>query len=291
MHAILEGLNPAQREAVSHIDGPMLVVAGAGSGKTRVVTRRIAYMIDQGVPDYNILALTFTNKAAGEMVSRVSQMVGHCRALVSTFHSACARFLRMDIERFPCGRTRDFSIYDSDDQTSIFKECLKELNLDDKRWTPRSCLSDISRYKSDMQTPDDVAKKAEGIRLEKLADLYKAYEERLRAANAFDFDDLLWYVQRMLANNPSVLEEYRRRYQYLLVDEYQDTNRIQYMLMTALAGDRKNVMATGDPDQSIYSWRGADYRNIMDFQKDFPGAKVVALEQNYRCLLYTSRRG
>lgn len=283
MSDLLDGLNPSQREAVSHIDGPMLVVAGAGSGKTRVVTRRIAYMISHGVPDYHILALTFTNKAAGEMVERVSQMTGQCRALVSTFHSACARFLRFDVERFRCGRTRDFSIYDSDDQTALFKQCLNETNLDDKRWTPRACLSDISRYKSDMQTPDDAEASAQGFRQQKLVELYRLYEEKLRASNAFDFDDLLWYVQRMLSATPDLLEEYQRRYRYILVDEYQDTNRIQYALLKLLAGNNRNIMATGDPDQSIYSWRGADYRNIMDFKTDFPGAKIVALEQNYRC--------
>ncbi|MHC4886480.1 MAG: ATP-dependent helicase, partial [Planctomycetota bacterium] len=285
---ILEGLNPEQAEAVSHVDGPMLVVAGAGSGKTRVVTRRIAYLIQQGIPAYQILALTFTNKAAREMAQRAEDLVGPISTLVTTFHSACARFLRYDIERFDCGRDRRFTIYDADDQQATVKACLKELNLDEKRFTPRSLRDGISRKKTEMVTWKEAQADAYGTQQEVLGKVYQRYESKLRAANAVDFDDLLWLTLQLWSTNIDVLREYQNRYRYLLVDEYQDTNRLQYLLLKALTGSRKNIHATGDPDQSIYSWRGADYSNIMDFQQDFESARIVMLNRNYRstaCIL------
>jgi DNA helicase-2/ATP-dependent DNA helicase PcrA len=282
MSSILEGLTDAQREAVTHVDGPMLVIAGAGSGKTRVVTRRIAHLIQQGVAPWEILALTFTNKAAGEMAARVEGMVGPIKSLVTTFHSACARWLRFDIERSACGRDRNYSIYDSDDQQALIKQCLRELELSDKRFTPRSIQNAISRWKTDMTGPDEAENEARGPRQERAAQIYRMYEERLRAVNAVDFDDLLWLTLQMLAGDAELLAAYRHRYRYVLVDEYQDTNRVQYLLLKALAGAHRNLHATGDPDQSIYSWRGANYQNIMDFEEDFSGTRVVMLERNYR---------
>jgi DNA helicase-2/ATP-dependent DNA helicase PcrA len=282
MSTILDGLTDPQREAVTHMDGPMLVIAGAGSGKTRVVTRRIAWLVEQGVAPWNILALTFTNKAAGEMAARVEELVGPVNTLVTTFHSACARWLRFDIERLPCGRDRRFSIYDAADQEALVKECLKDLDLDPKRHTPRSIQGSISRFKTDMIVPDEALADARGPKQEVTAKAYKRYEERLRAADAVDFDDLLWLMLQLFAHDTALLAQYQRRYPYVLVDEYQDTNRVQYLLLKALAGATKNIHATGDPDQSIYSWRGANYQNIMDFENDYPGTRLVLLERNYR---------
>ncbi len=282
MTRILDDLTDAQREAVTHRDGPMLVVAGAGSGKTRVVTRRIAHLIDQGVRPWQILAVTFTNKAAREMHDRVERLVGPVPALVTTFHSACARWLRRDVERLDCGRDRRYSIYDDDDQIAVIRACLKDLDLDEKRFAPRGLSAAISRSKTEMRTYEEVLADAHGPRQEVVAEVYQAYEKRLRGANAVDFDDLLWLTLRMLTSDPELLAGYQQRYRYLLVDEYQDTNRVQYLLMKALAGQSRNLHATGDPDQSIYSWRGADYRNIMDFESDYPGTRVVFLEKNYR---------
>lgn len=277
---ILNGLTESQCQAVTHKDGPMLVVAGAGSGKTRVVTSRIAWLISQGVRPHQILAMTFTNKAAGEMKSRVAQMVGEAPRNVGTFHSLCARFLRFDLDRLDEGRDGRFTIFDGDDQLSLFKQIFKEQSIDDKRFKPKSFGTMISKAKSDMILPrdygdgsynDDVVRR-----------VYESYEQRLRDMNALDFDDLLVLTARMLRKLPDLCEEYRRRYRYLLIDEYQDTNKAQYTLMRLLCNEDNNVHVTGDPDQSIYSWRGADYANIMDFQKDFPEAKVVRLERNYR---------
>ncbi|MFW5858049.1 MAG: ATP-dependent helicase [Planctomycetota bacterium] len=282
MPDILDGLTDPQREAVTHVDGPMLVIAGAGSGKTRVVTRRIAWLIAQGVRPWNLLALTFTNKAAGEMAARVEDLVGPARTLITTFHSACARWLRFDIDHLPCGRDKRFTIYDSDDQQALVKHCLKELELDPKRFNPRSILGLISRCKTDMVLPDEARADARGPRQEVAAQVYERYETMLRDANAVDFDDLLWLTLQLLAHDKALLEAYRERYRYVLVDEYQDTNRVQYLLLKALAGGSKNIHATGDPDQSIYSWRGANYRNIMDFENDYPGTRVVLLQENYR---------
>ncbi|MHC4870953.1 MAG: ATP-dependent helicase [Planctomycetota bacterium] len=278
----LENLNDNQREAAQHIDGPMLVVAGAGSGKTRVVTSRIAHLINSGINDYNILALTFTNKAAREMAQRVEDMVGPIRALVTTFHSACARWLRYDIESFDCGRSSRFSIYDADDQGSIVKACLKELEEDPKKQNYRNICNAISKNKINFIDPDEALTEAFSPKQKIAAQVYQIYEKKLKESNAVDFDDLLILTIEMLKSNDAILKKYQERYKYILVDEYQDTNRIQYTLLKLLVGNNTNIHATGDPDQSIYSWRGADYRNIMDFQNDYEGTRIVMLEENYR---------
>ncbi len=277
---VLDHLTDAQREAVTHTTGPLLVVAGAGSGKTRVVTRRIAHLIRLGTPPHRILALTFTNKAAGEMKERVESLVGTLPRWVSTFHSACARFLRFDIDKLPVGRDRSYSIFDADDQKGLVKDILKSLNYDEKRFAPRALLERISRAKTDMIGPD--AFPEDGYYDTVAAKVYAAYEKRLREMNAVDFDDLLVLTVRLLEACGEIRSAYRERFRFLLVDEYQDTNRAQYRLMRLLAGPERNVHATGDPDQSIYSWRGADYRNILDFQTDYPDARLVRLERNYR---------
>ncbi len=277
---LLDDLTPAQRLAVTHVNGPMLVVAGAGSGKTRVVTRRVAHLIRLGVRPWRILALTFTNKAAREMRERVEKLVGEAPAWMGTFHSVCARILRNDINILNDGRDNRFSILDQGDQESLVKQALKRLGYDDKSNRPSAVLASISRAKSDFILPGDY-----GIgswRDEIVRQAYAEYEKALRDLNSLDFDDLLVLAARLLAASPETLAKYRGRFPYLLVDEYQDTNRAQYRLLRALAGDKANLHATGDPDQSIYSWRGADYRNIMDFQSDFPGARLVRLEENYR---------
>ncbi len=280
MQNLLDGLTPQQQQAVTHLDGPMLVVAGAGSGKTRVVTRRIAWLIGQGVPPHQILAMTFTNKAAGEMRERVEQMVGQAPRWIGTFHSLCARFLRFDIEKLDEGRSAHYTIYDSGDQESLIKDISKDLHLDDKRFKPRTLGAGISKAKCEMKSPDDLH--GGSYEDDVLIRVYKEYERRLRASDALDFDDLLTLTVRLLQQHAGVREDYRRRFRYLLIDEYQDTNHAQYRLMKLLCNEKNNVHVTGDPDQSIYSWRGADYRNIMDFQSDFPDARVVRLEQNYR---------
>lgn len=278
---ILDDLTDPQHEAVTHVHGPMLVVAGAGSGKTRVVTRRIAYLIRQGIKPWQILAMTFTNKAAGEMRERVAQLTGEAPRFVGTFHSLCARFLRQDLALLQHD-TRDgrFTIYDDGDQTSLVKDILKRSHLDVGQLKPRKILSRISRAKSGLVAPadyDDGSREEDAIR-----EIYRKYEDALRQRNAVDFDDLLVLTVRLLEEVPDCRARYHERFPFLLIDEYQDTNRTQYALMRLLAGERANVHVTGDPDQSIYSWRGADYRNIMDFQTDFPEARVVRLEQNYR---------
>ncbi len=277
---ILDNLTGPQKEAVTHIDGPMLVVAGAGSGKTRVVTRRIAYLIENAVQPHQILAMTFTNKAAGEMKRRVAGLTGREPRWVGTFHSMCARFLRYDLDKLNEGRDGRFSIFDDDDQMGLVKSILKDLSLGDSNAKPRSLLSSISRVKCDMASPDEVAGNSWLGQI--LPRVYKEYQKRLHDMNALDFDDLLVLTVRLLSRREDVREAYCCRFRYLLIDEYQDTNRAQYRLMRLLTGRDENVHVTGDPDQSIYSWRGADYRNIMDFQKDFPGARIVRLEQNYR---------
>jgi len=281
MPDILENLTAAQREAVTHMEGPMLVVAGAGSGKTRVVTRRIAHLISRGVWPSQVLAMTFTNKAAREMVERVQALTGERPPWVGTFHSACARFLRRDLDKLDDGRSSQFTIYDDDDQLSILKLCMKELGLTQHDVNPSAVRARISRAKCGMVTPDDM--EADGDwSIARMAPVYAAYERRLRQLNAVDFDDLLLLVVRLLQGNAALRDVYHSRFRYLLVDEYQDTNHLQYLLMRLLTGPARNVHVTGDPDQSIYSWRGAEYRNIMEFQKDFPEAKLVRLEQNYR---------
>ena len=277
----IDTLNGPQREAVVTTEGPLLVLAGAGSGKTRVLTYRIANILDQDLAaPWEILAITFTNKAAAEMRERLAQLVGtRSRGMwVSTFHSMCVRMLRADAERL--GFTKNFTIYDTDDMKRLYKEIMAELNIDPKRFPVNQLMNRISQAKNDLVTPgnfapcDPVGKVAERI--------YERLQERLRAANAFDFDDLLLYGYLLLKNHEDVREAYQDRFRYLMVDEYQDTNRAQYAITQLLAAKRRNIMVVGDDDQSIYSWRGADLRNILEFESDYPEAKVVKLEQNYR---------
>ena len=294
--SFLSQLNPQQREAVETVDGPVLILAGAGSGKTRVITYRIAYLIEHaGAMPESILAVTFTNKAAAEMTERVEKIVGGstiAKPVISTFHSFCVRMLRRDIEALqipsvvpgqkPIGHTKSFVIYDETDQQQVTKSIMKRLGIDDKELTPRAVLSHISWAKNHMLDPQEVYLNSADPKTERIAHIYQEYRKELRKANALDFDDLLLEAVRLLKSAAHVREYYNRKFQYILVDEYQDTNRPQYELMRMLAGDRHNVCAVGDEDQSIYSWRGADIRNILEFEKDFPEAKIVRLEQNYR---------
>ena len=294
--SFLEQLNPQQREAVETTEGPVLILAGAGSGKTRVITYRIAYLIEHaGVMPESILAMTFTNKAAAEMGERVEKLVGGlsiAKPVISTFHSFCVRVLRRDIEALqipsatpgqpPIGHTKKFVIYDESDMQSVVKSVMKRLGLDDKQLTPRTVLSRISWAKNHMLGPQELYLQSADPKTEKIAHLFEEYRKELRKANALDFDDLLLEATRLLKTSAAVREYYNRRFQYLLIDEYQDTNRPQYELMRMLAGARHNVCAVGDEDQSIYSWRGADIRNILEFEQDFPEAKIIRLEQNYR---------
>jgi DNA helicase-2/ATP-dependent DNA helicase PcrA len=294
--SFLDQLNPQQREAVETTDGPVLILAGAGSGKTRVITYRIAYLIENmGVMPESILAMTFTNKAASEMVERVEKLVGGlsiAKPVISTFHSFCVRVLRRDIEalRIPStvpgapaiGHTKSFVIYDENDQQQLVKSVMRRLGIDDKQTTPRSVLAHISWAKNHMLDPQEVYLQSADPKTERVAQIYAEYKKELAKANALDFDDLLLETVRLLKAASEVREYYNRRFQYILVDEYQDTNRPQYELMRLLAGTRHNICAVGDEDQSIYSWRGADIRNILEFEKDFPEAKIVRLEQNYR---------
>ena len=294
--SFLDQLNPQQREAVETTEGPVLILAGAGSGKTRVITYRIAYLIEQkGAMPESILAMTFTNKAASEMGERVEKLVGRlsiAKPVISTFHSFCVRMLRRDIEALriqstvpgqsPIGHTKKFVIYDEGDQQSVVKSIMKRLGVDDKQLTPRTVLGRISWAKNHMLDPQELYLQSGDPKTEKIAHLYEEYRKELRKANALDFDDLLLESVRLLNSAPQVREYYNKRFQYLLIDEYQDTNRPQYELMRMLAGDRHNVCAVGDEDQSIYSWRGADIRNILEFEQDFPEAKIIRLEQNYR---------
>ncbi|HUN87427.1 MAG TPA: UvrD-helicase domain-containing protein [Terriglobales bacterium] len=286
---LLEGLNPQQREAVITTEGPLLILAGAGSGKTRVITYRIAYMLEErGVSPDSVLAVTFTNKAAQEMAERVEQLVGGfslAKPWVSTFHSFCVRVLRRDIEALRIGNlghTKDFAIYDETDQQQLAKAAIRRLGLDDKQLTPRNVLSRISWAKNHMLDPQEVYLQSGDPKTEQIAHVYEIYRQELRKANALDFDDLLLECVRLLKSSEKVRHYYQRRFQYVLVDEYQDTNRPQYELMKVLAGEHHNICAVGDEDQSIYSWRGADIRNILEFERDFPEAKIVRLEQNYR---------
>lgn len=294
--SFLSQLNPQQREAVETANGPVLILAGAGSGKTRVITYRIAHLIENlGVMPEAILAMTFTNKAAAEMVERVDKLVGGlsiAKPVISTFHSFCVRMLRRDIEALripsskpgapPTGLTKQFVIYDEADQQQLVKSIMRRLGIDDKQVTPRSVLAHISWAKNHMLDPQEVYLNSSDPKTERVAQIYAEYKKELVKANALDFDDLLLEAVRLLKAVPEVREYYNRRFQYILVDEYQDTNRPQYELMRLLAGTRHNVCAVGDEDQSIYSWRGADIRNILEFESDFPEAKIVRLEQNYR---------
>jgi len=286
---LLDKLNPQQREAVEAVDGPVLILAGAGSGKTRAITHRIAYLIDQrGVAPDSILAVTFTNKAAGEMAERVEKLIGHAslaKPVVATFHSFCVRMLRRDIEALRIGGeglTKSFAIYDEADQQAVVKAAMRRMALDDKQLTPRVVLSKISWAKNHMIDPQEYYLNSSDPISERIAHIYDTYRKELRKANALDFDDLLLEAVRLLKSSGEVRERYNRRYRYLLIDEYQDTNRPQYELMKLLAGEEKNICVVGDEDQSIYSWRGADIRNILEFERDFPGSKTIRLEQNYR---------
>ena len=285
----LTQLNPQQREAVETIDGPVLILAGAGSGKTRVITYRIAHLIDGiGVAPDSILAVTFTNKAAAEMAGRVDSLVGArtlAKPLISTFHSFCVRVLRKDIEALQIngkGYRKDFVIYDEADQQNVVKAAMRRLGIDDKQLTPRNVLGRISWAKNHMLDPQEVYLQSGDPNVERVAHIYEIYRQELAKSNALDFDDLLLFTQRLLKASAETREKYNRRYRYILVDEYQDTNRPQYELMRMLAGSEHNVCAVGDEDQSIYSWRGADIRNILEFEQDFPEARIVRLEQNYR---------
>lgn len=279
----LDELNEEQRKAVEQIDGPVLIVAGAGSGKTKALTCRIAYMLEQGVRPGNILAITFTNKAAGEMRERVHQLVGaEADAIwMYTFHSFGARFLRQEIGNLP-SYTNQFTIYDAEDARSLIKRILKEMNVDDKRFPAQTVQGTISRAKNALLSPEEFARSAAGNFYEaKVAEIYEAYDRQMKANNALDFDDLLLLTTKLLGQE-EIREKWQRRFHYILIDEYQDTNHAQYLMAKYIAGSRKNICAVGDADQSIYSWRGADLRNILDFQKDYPEAKIIKLEQNYR---------
>lgn len=283
MNPIFDTLNDRQCEAVKHTEGPLLITAGAGSGKTKVLTCRIAHLLELGVAPYRILAITFTNKAAKEMKERVTNLVGAQADSIwlSTFHSFCAKLLRFEIDGFH-GYTRNFTIYDSSDQLVLVKDCLKKLNLDDKQFTPRSVLGTISSAKNVLMDAKAFAAKASDFYEQKVADVYAMYQEKLRENNAVDFDDLLFLAVRLLQENEEVREKYQSRFQYILVDEYQDTNHAQYALTKILAARWRNICVVGDADQSIYAWRGADIRNIIDFTRDYPDAASIKLEQNYR---------
>ena len=279
----IDSLNGPQREAVVTVDGPLLVLAGAGSGKTRVLTYRIANLIENhGVAPWEILAITFTNKAAAEMRERLAGLVGpRCRGMwVSTFHSMCVRILRADAERL--GFTRNFTIYDVDDQKRLYKEIMAELDIDPKRFPANALMNRISTAKNELVVPGDFENQASDPVGKVAARVYARLQERLKAANAFDFDDLLLYAYLLLKNHEDVRAAYQQRFRYLMVDEYQDTNRAQYAITQLLAEGHQNIMVVGDDDQSIYSWRGADLRNILEFEQDYPNAHVVKLEQNYR---------
>ena len=280
----LENLNPQQREAVLQTEGPVLILAGAGSGKTRVLTYRIAYMIEEkNINPWNILAITFTNKAAKEMKERVGQLIGSTQDMwISTFHAACARILRKDIERLG-GYKSNFVIFDTKDQESVVKDCLKELNLNEKNFPFKTVSAAISGAKNLLEDPIRFAQKNMGdIRGRKMTDIYTLYQKKLKKNNALDFDDILFKAVEVLANNPDILSYYQNKFKYIMIDEYQDTNYCQYRLVSLLAKQHHNLCVVGDDDQSIYSWRGADIGNILNFEKEFPNAKVVKLEQNYR---------
>lgn len=283
MNPIFDTLNDRQCEAVKHTEGPLLITAGAGSGKTKVLTCRIAHLLELGVAPYRILAITFTNKAAKEMKERVTNLVGAQADSIwlSTFHSFCAKLLRFEVDGFH-GYTRNFTIYDSSDQLVLVKDCLKKLNLDDKQFMPRSVLGTISSAKNVLMDAKAFAANASDFYEQKVADVYALYQEKLRENNAVDFDDLLFLAVRLLQEKEDVREKYQSRFQYILVDEYQDTNHAQYALTKILAARWRNICVVGDADQSIYAWRGADIRNIIDFTRDYPDAASIKLEQNYR---------
>ena len=280
---LLKGLNREQQEAVKHTEGPLLIMAGAGSGKTRVLTHRIAYLVDEKrVPPYNILAITFTNKAAKEMKERVESLVGHesYQIWVSTFHSMCVRILRRDIEQI--GYNRNFTILDSSDQQTVIKQVLKNLNIDPKNFEPRAMIGQISNLKNELITPEEYSKTANNYFEKEVAKIYHAYQKMLRKNEALDFDDLIMQTIHLFERVPATLEYYQNRFQYIHVDEYQDTNHAQYYLVKLLADKYKNLCVVGDSDQSIYRWRGANIANILSFEKDYQDATTILLEQNYR---------
>lgn len=280
---LLEGLNPMQQEAVKKTDGPLLIMAGAGSGKTKVLTHRIAYlMVEKEVAPWNILAITFTNKAAREMKERVHVLLGPAAEdiWISTFHSMCVRILRRDIDRI--GMNRNFTILDTTDQLSVIKNILKDRNIDPKKFDPRSILGTISSAKNELMNPEEFAKQPLGHYEQQVSEIYTDYQKRLKKNQALDFDDLIMTTIHLFKRVPEVLEYYQRKFQYIHVDEYQDTNRAQYTLVKMLGDRLKNLCVVGDSDQSIYRWRGADIANILSFEKDYPNAEVVLLEQNYR---------
>ncbi len=285
MQEILKGLNDKQYEAVTNVDGPCLVIAGAGSGKTKVLTHKIAYLMgEKGVKPWNILAITFTNKAANEMKERIANLVGDVSKdlWMGTFHSICVRILRRFIDRI--GFDSSFIIFDTSDQRTLIKSCLKDLAINDKMFTERSVLSEISNAKNEMLKPEQYTIRVTGdFRKEKIATVYELYQKRLRENNAIDFDDIINYTIKILLQNPDILEYYCNKFQYILVDEYQDTNKSQFTLVTMLASKYGNITVVGDNDQGIYSFRGADISNILNFERDFPGTKIIKLEQNYRC--------
>ena len=285
MQEILEGLNDKQYEAVTNTEGPCLVIAGAGSGKTKVLTHKIAYLIkEKDVKPWNILSITFTNKAANEMKERIVNLVGDVATDIwmGTFHSICVRILRRFIDRI--GFDNSFIIFDTSDQKTLVKNCLKDLGIDDKLFNDRSVLSEISNAKNEMLTPESYAARANGdFRKEKISTVYELYQKRLKENNAIDFDDIINYTIEILQDNEDIREYYCDKFKYILVDEYQDTNKAQFMLVKILASKYKNITVVGDNDQGIYSFRGADISNILNFEKDFPGTKIIKLEQNYRC--------
>ena len=283
MNSLLTGLNKEQQQAVQHTEGPLLILAGAGSGKTKVLTVRIAHLLAQGVNPYEILAITFTNKAAKEMKSRVEGLVGDVanRIWLSTFHSFCAKFLRFELDNF-LGYNSNFTIYDTSDSQAVIKAALKALNLDDKYYPVGAMLGAISDAKNKLLFASDFRKQARDFYQQKVADVYEYYERELRKNNALDFDDLLLVAVKLLQSNEAVLDKYSKRFCYVMIDEYQDTNHAQYLLAKLLASHWKNIAVVGDADQSIYAWRGADIQNILDFEKDYPNCTSIKLEQNYR---------
>lgn len=283
MNSLLTGLNKEQQQAVQHTEGPLLILAGAGSGKTKVLTVRIAHLLAQGVNPYEILAITFTNKAAKEMKSRVEGLVGDIanRIWLSTFHSFCAKFLRFELDNF-LGYNSNFTIYDTSDSQVVIKAALKALNLDDKYYPVGAMIGAISDAKNKLLFASDFRKQARDFYQQKVADVYEYYERELRKNNALDFDDLLLVAVKLLQSNEAVLDKYSKRFRYVMIDEYQDTNHAQYLLAKLLASRWKNIAVVGDADQSIYAWRGADIQNILDFEKDYPNCISIKLEQNYR---------
>ena len=281
---LINGLNDKQKEAVLATDGPCLVIAGAGSGKTKVLTHKIAYDIESGIKPWNILAITFTNKAANEMKERIEKLIGDAAKdlWMGTFHSICVRILRRYIDRI--GYKTDFVIFDTSDQKTLIKECLKTLKVDDKIFTDRGVWSEISNGKNEMLEPKAYGVKYAGdFRKKTIAEIYELYQRRLRENNAIDFDDIINFTIKILSENPDVLDYYTEKFKYILVDEYQDTNKAQFTLVSLLASKYGNVTAVGDNDQGIYSFRGADISNILNFERDFPGTRIIKLEQNYRC--------